>query len=163
MAIPVRQDIQERIYIKNELVHLLTKSYSDYVHKLEMALCTDNDTPFGFTYDGKTFDGKTFGDIYSYSIGIKDELRERAEEVWIAKSKLANDQRKLDAYLGKVMARLKDWGQMYDVIPDYLHEPYTRMFVSPPKRTPQHLRLIVYLDIETKQIMDFHVMFRLVG
>lgn len=159
MAIPVRQNIQERIYIKNELVHLLTKAYSDYVYKLEMALCTDNDTPFGFTYDGKTF-----GEMYkSYSIGIKDELRERAEEVWIAKSKLANDRRKLDAYFSKVMARLKDWGQMYDVIPDYLHEPYSRMFVNPPKRTPQHLRLIVYLDIETKQIMDFHVMFRLVG
>ena len=158
MAIPVRQDIQERIYIKNELVKLLTKAYSDYVYNLERALCADNDTPFGFTYDGKSF-----GDLYASSIGIKDELKERAEEIWVAKSKLATDQRKIDAYLGRVMARLKDWGQMYDVIPDYLHDAYTRMFVSPPKRTPQHLRLIVYLDIETKQIMDFHVMFRLVG
>ncbi len=159
MATPIRQDIQERIHIKTELVRLLTKAYSDYVYKLEMALCADNETPFGFTYDGKIF-----GDAHQWSsVGIKDELRERAEEVWIAKSKLANDQRKLDAYFGKVMARIKHWGQMYDAIPEYLHEPYTRMFVTPPRRTPEHLRLIVYMDPETKKIMDFHVMFRLVG
>ena len=71
MAIPVRKDIQERIYIKDALVKLLTNAYSDYVYKLEMALCADNDTPFGFTYDGKTF-GKTY---HSCSIGIKEELR----------------------------------------------------------------------------------------
>ena len=106
----------------------------------------------------------TFGDMRrEYRVGIKGELKPRAKELWVAKSKLANDRRKIDAYLTKVMARLKDWGQMYDVIPEYLHEPYSRMFASAPKRTPEHLRLIVYLDIETKQIMDFHVMFRLVG
>lgn len=159
MAIPIRQHTQERIYIKKELVMNLTQAYADYVQKLETSLCRDNDTPFGFTYDGKSFGLMD----NAPHIGIKEELRERAEEIWIAKSKLANDRRKIDAYLSRVMARLKDWGQMYDVIPDYLHEPYSRMFATAPKRTPEHLRLIVYLDIETKQIMDFHVMFRLVG
>ena len=158
MAKPITQDIQERIYIKKELVLLITRAYSEYVSRMELALCTDNDTPIGFT-----FDGKRFGPGYASSVGIKEELRERAEEVWVAQRKLVDDQRKLDAYFGKVMARLKDWGQMYDVIPEYLHESYTRMFVSPPKRTPAHLRLIVFMDPEVKKIMDFHVMFRLVG
>ena len=159
MAIPIRQHTQERIYVKNKLVDKLTEAYSDYVFRLEEALCADNGTPYGFTYDGMTF-----GDMHrEYRVGIKEELKPRAKELWVAKSKLANDRRKIDAYLTKVMARLKDWGQMYDVIPEYLHEPYSRMFDSAPKRTPEHLRLIVYLDIETKQIMDFHVMFRLVG
>lgn len=159
MAIPIRQHTQECVYVKNTLVDKLTEAYSNYVLRLEEALSADNGTPYGFTYDGMTF-----GDMRrEYRIGIKEELKPRAEELWVAKSKLANDRHKINAYLIKVLARLKDWGQMYDVIPEYLHETFTKLFRSPPKRTPEHLRLIVYLDIETKQIMDFHVMFRLVG
>lgn len=159
MVHQVYKSTQDRINIKNILVKTLTKAYSDYVLRLEEALCADNGTPYGFTYDGMTF-----GDMRrEYRVGIKEELKPRAKELWVAKSKLANDQRKIDAYLTKVLARLKDWGQMYDVIPEYLHDTFIKLFTSPPKRTPEHLRLIVYLDIETKQIMDFHVMFRLVG
>lgn len=159
MAINLNKGIQERILVKAHLTDVLTNAYRNYIDRLEVALCADNGTPFGFTYDGKTFGTPT----KSNPIGIKEELRERAEEIWVAKCKLGDDRRKLDAYFGKIMARLKDWGQIYDVIPEYLHEPFQRMFASPPKRTPEHLRLIVYLDVQTKQIMDFHVMFRLVG
>lgn len=158
MATPIRRNIEERIYIKKKLVMKLTESYADYVEKLEIALCIDNGTPSGFNYDGKSF-----GMYSSTAFGIKEELKERAENIWIAKVKLADDRRKIDSYLARVLSRLNDYGQMYDVIPEYLHDTYTSMFSNPPKRTPEHLRLIVYLDVDTKQIMDFHVMFRLVG
>ncbi len=150
--------VRERLYIRDLLIHEITKAYSDYVSKMELALCDANETPIGFT-----FDGKSFGPGHASSVGISEELRERAEEVWIAKTKLMNDKRKLESYFSRVLARLREWGQMYDVIPEYLHDTFLSCFNTPPRRTPEHLRLIVYMDPEIKKIMDFHVMFRLVG